>query len=125
VASNAGGGGGVQFLVYDRTANGNAQPKWSVKGPRSLGGPFAIYPQKKFVFATNRPTGETLSGGDSYLGIWSYETSSEGPPLWQIGGPNGIFEMPRGVTLDVKNKSIIASDKRLNSVLTFSVAEIF
>jgi hypothetical protein len=45
--------------------------------------------------------------------------------MWQIGGPKGIFEMPRGVTLDVKNRSIIASDKRLNSVLTFRVPEIF
>jgi hypothetical protein len=33
--------------------------------------------------------------------------------------------MPRGVTLDVKNKSIIMSDKRLNSVLTFHFPDMF
>jgi hypothetical protein len=33
--------------------------------------------------------------------------------------------MPRGVALDVKNKSIIASDKRLNSVLTFYFPDAF
>jgi hypothetical protein len=33
--------------------------------------------------------------------------------------------MPRGVALDVKNKSIIASDKHLNSVLTFRIPELF
>ncbi len=90
-----------------------------------MGGPFAIYPPKKLIFATNRPLGEALAGDDSYLGVWSYEKSSDGPPLWTIGGPNGILQMPRGVTLDVKNKSIIASDKRLNSVLTFRVPELF
>jgi hypothetical protein len=130
VVASGGGGGGrdnseTRFLVYDRTASGNAKPKWTIRGPRALGGPFAIYPAKKLIFATNRPIGETLSGEVSYLGVWSYETGGEGPPLWQIGGPKGIFEMPRGVTLDVKNKSIIASDKRLNSVLTFSVPELF
>ena len=129
VASRGGGGGGndseVRFQVYDRTASGNVKPMWTIRGPRELGGPFAIYPAKKLIFATNRPIGETLSGEAAYLGVWSYETGSEGPPLWQIGGPKGIFQMPRGVTLDVKNQSIIASDKRLNSVLTFRVPEIF
>jgi len=126
----AGGGGGdlgrgTRFLVFDRTANGNAKPKMTIRGPRAMGGPFAIYPPKKLILATNRPVNEALAGDDSYLGVWSYEKSSDGEPLWTIGGPKGIFQMPRGVTLDVKNKSIIASDKRLNSVLTFRVPELF
>jgi len=129
VGVGGGGGGrdpsGTRFLVFDRTASGNVKPKMTIRGPRALGGPFAIYPPKKLILATNRPINEVLAGDDSYLGVWSYEKSSEGPPLWTIGGPNGIFQMPRGVTLDVKNKSIIASDKRLNSVLTFRVPEIF
>lgn len=129
VAAGGGGGdrerSGTRFLVFDRTANGNAKPKMIVRGPRAMGGPFAIYPPKKLIIATNRPAGETLAGKDSYLGVWSYEKSSDGEPLWTIGGPNGVFQMPRGVTLDVKNKSIIASDKRLNSVLTFHLPEMF
>jgi len=45
----AGGGGGdlgrgTRFLVFDRTANGNAKPKMPIRGPRAMGGPFAIYP---------------------------------------------------------------------------------
>jgi hypothetical protein len=124
-----GGGGdlgrGTRFLVFDRTANGNVKPKMTIRGPRAMGGPFAIYPPKKLILATNRPADESLAGDDSYLGVWSYEKSSDGEPLWVIGGPKGIFQMPRGVTLDVKNKSIIASDKRLNSVLTFRVPELF
>jgi hypothetical protein len=116
---------GTRFMAFDRTANGDVQPKISISGPRSLGGPFSVYPQKKLIIATNRPTGGHLSGPDSYLGIWSYEKSGDHPPLWRIGGPNGILEMPRGTTLDVKNKSIIMSDKRLNSVLTFSFPDMF
>jgi len=116
---------GTRFLVFDRTANGNTKPKMTISGPRAMGGPFTLYPPKKYILATNRPSNEELAGDDSYLGVWSYEKSSDGPALWTIGGPKGIFQMPRGVTLDVKNKSIIASDKRLNSVLTFRVPEIF
>jgi hypothetical protein len=120
-----GGGGGTRFVVYDRTANGNVAPKVTVTGPRSMGGPFSIYPQKKLIIATNRPTGADLAGPDSYLGIWSYEKSNDSGPLWQIGGPNGVLQMPRGTTIDVKNKSIIMSDKRLNSVMTFYFPEMF
>ena len=126
VSVGEGGGRGTRFLVFDRTANGNVKPKMTIRGPRSMGGPFAIYPPKKLIIATNRPTGAALSGKDSYLGVWSYERSSDdGVPLWTIGGPNGIFEMPRGVALDVKNKSILVSDKRLNSVFTFLLPEMF
>src|SRR5437870_9517323 len=83
---------GTRFLVFDRTANGNVKPKMIIQGPRSLGGPFAIYPPKKLILATSRPVGEVLAGEDSYLGVWSYEKSSDGPPLWTIGGPNGVFQ---------------------------------
>ena len=121
-----GRGSGTRFLVFDRTASGNVKPKMTIRGPRAMGGPFAIYPPKKLIIATNRPGGDELSGMDSYLGVWSYEKSSEdATPLWTIGGPNGVFQMPRGVALDAKNKSIIVSDKRQNSVLTFLVPEVF
>ena len=128
VASGGGGGSGMTtttFLVYDRLASGKAEPIMTIRGPNNMGGPFEIYPPKKLIFATNRPVGETLADPVSYLGVWSYEESSDGPPMYTIGGPNGLLEMPRGVALDVKNKSIIVSDKRLNSVLTFSMPELF
>jgi hypothetical protein len=119
-----GGGGGTKFRIFDRTANGNVKPKMTIGGPRSLGGPFTVYPPKKLIIATDRVGGE-LASDDSYLGIWSYEKDGNNPPLWRIGGPRGVFQMPRGTTLDVKNKSIIVSDKRLNSVLTFSFPDMF
>ena len=117
--------GGTVFRVFDRMANGDVAPKLMVRGPRALGGPFAIYPKKKLILGTNRPTGEALAGPESYLGIWSYAEGGDHPPIWTVGGPNGIFLMPRGVAIDEKNKSIIASDKRLNSVFTFYFPEMF
>ena len=115
----------THFLVFDRTASGNVKPKMSIKGPHLMLGPFTIYPPKKLILGTNCPDDGSLASDVAYLGVWSYDKSSDGPPLWTIGGPSGIFQMPRGVTLDVKNKNIIASDKRLNSVLTFHVPELF
>jgi DNA-binding beta-propeller fold protein YncE len=120
----SGGGGGTKFRVFNRTDSGNVKPKMVISGPRSLGGPFAIYPQRKLIIATDRVAGE-MASDDSYLGIWSYEKGGDNPPLWKIGGPHGVFQMPRGVALDPKNKSIIASDKRLNSVLTFFFPDMF
>jgi DNA-binding beta-propeller fold protein YncE len=128
VASGEGGGRGdspTRFLVFDRTASGDAKPKLTIRGPRAMGGPFAIYPPKKLIIATNRPIGEALAGDESYLGVWSYDMSSDGPPSLTIGGPNGVFQMPRGVALDVKHKRVLVSDKRYNSVLGFYVPEIF
>jgi DNA-binding beta-propeller fold protein YncE len=119
-----GGGGGTKFRIFNRTDNGNVKPKMVVGGPRSLGGPFTIYPAKKLIIATDRVAGE-MASDDSYLGIWSYDRDGDNPPLWKIGGPHGVFQMPRGVALDVKNKSIIVSDKRLNSVMTFSFPDMF
>lgn len=121
----AGGGrGGAKFRVFNRTDSGNVKPKMVIGGPRNLGGPFTLYPPKKLIIATDRAGGE-MASDESYLGIWSYEKGGNNPPLWRIGGPNGVFQMPRGTALDVKNKSIIVSDKRLNSVLTFSFPEMF
>jgi hypothetical protein len=39
--------------------------------------------------------------------------------------PHGILQMPRGIALDVKNKNMLVSHKRLNAVLTFHFPEIF
>ena len=35
------------------------------------------------------------------------------------------LQLPRGVTLDPKNKTVIVSDKYLNAVMTFSLPEIY
>ena len=119
---------GLFFRIFDRTAQGNTKPLRLIGGKNSrfsrLGGPFAVYAPKGWILATVRGPG-LLASDQAFLGIWSVEDNGDVPPRWTVGGPNGVFRMPRGVTVDAKNKSIIASDKRLNSVLTFYFPEMF
>jgi hypothetical protein len=120
--------GGPKFEIYDRTAEGNAKPLRVIGGPKSgfrnLGGPFAVYPPKGWIIASDRGDGELVSD-IAYVGIWSVEDNGDVPPRWKIGGPNGVLKMPRGIAVDGKNKSILVSDKRLNAVMTFYFPEFF
>ncbi len=125
----AGGGrGGSRFLIFNRTDQGNVKPKAIIGGPKSgfrrLGGPFTVYPPKGWIIASDRGQGGLVSD-IAYVGVWSIHDNGDVPPRWRIGGPNGVLQMPRGVTLDPKNKSLIVSDKRLNAVMTFYFPELF
>ena len=119
---------GVRFRIYDRTASGNAKPLRVIGGPKSgfmdLSGPFTLYPPKGWIIAGDRGEGG-LASNKAYLGVWSVHDNGDVPPRWRVGGPNGIFEMPRGVAVNAKHKEVIVSDKRLNAVLTFSFPELF
>lgn len=120
-----------EFLIFNRTDDGAVQPKATIGGPksrfRSLGGPFAVYPPKGEIIASIRGGGEyaELASDESFVGVWSISDHGDVPPKWTVGGPYGVMQMPRGITLDPKNKSMIVSDKRLNAVLTFYFPEMF
>ena len=128
VVSGGGRGSGPQFMIFDRTAKGDAKPLRVIGGPKSgfrnLGGPFAVYPAKGWIIASDRGDGELVSD-IAYVGIWSDEDNGDVPPRFRIGGPNGILKMPRGIALDPKNKNVLVSDKRLNAVMTFNFPELF
>ena len=123
-----GGRGGSRFLIFNRTDQGNVKPQRVIGGPKSgfrrLGGPFAVYPQKGWIIASDRGQGGLVSD-IAYVGVWSVHDDGDVPPRWKIGGPNGILQMPRGITVDAKHKNIIVSDKRLNAVMTFNFPELF
>jgi hypothetical protein len=57
--------------------------------------------------------------------VWDIRANGDVAPEYTVGGPNGILQMVRGVTLNPKHKEIIVTDKRMNAVLTFSLPEIF
>jgi hypothetical protein len=122
------GDDGLRLRIFDRMAQGNTKPLRLIGGKNSrfgrLGGPIAVYSPKGWIIATVRGAG-ALASEDAFMGIWSVEDDGDVPPRWTIGGPHGVFRMPRGVAIDEKNKSIIASDKRLNAVLTFYFPEAF
>ena len=126
--AGGGGGGGARFQVFDRTATGNAKPKWVIQGPKSqlqrLQGPLAVQPTRGLIIAGVR-TVEELGGPDNFVGVWDIFAGGDTPPIYRIGGPNITLEQVRGVTLNPKHKELIVSDKRINGVLTYYFPEIF
>ena len=108
------GGRTGQFMMFNRTADGNAKPVrviTGVPGTRNI----ALYPERGLIFIVL----------DGYIGVYNIEDSGDAPMRYTIGGPNGMLREVRGVTIDPKNKTVIVSDKQLNAVLTYSVPQIF
>ncbi|HXA67036.1 MAG TPA: hypothetical protein VNV82_17900 [Bryobacteraceae bacterium] len=131
IVGGSAGHGQVRLLIFNRTDSGDVKPKAVIGGPKShlyaFGGPFAVHPSKGEIMVSVRGPGPfaELSSDEAYVGVWSINDNGDVPPKWTIGGPHGILRMPRGIALDVKNKNMIVSDKRLNAVLTFHFPEVF
>lgn len=112
---DARGAGRVNELtIFERTANGNAKPLRVISGLGSSWN-IALYPERGLVFVVQR----------GYVGVWHIDDNGKVPPRFTIGGPKGILQEPRGVTIDPKNRAVIVSDKQLNAVLTFDAAQLF
>ena len=104
------------ILIYDRTASGNTKPLRVIAGPKSgvsRGGKIALYPP------TGRIIANAGSGGGGFIGVWNIDDDGDVPPLWILRGPNG------GLTVDPKNKTVIAASKPLNAIVSYSLPEIF
>jgi hypothetical protein len=123
----------TRLLVYNRTDEGTTAPKATIGGPGSqyTGGSMVVYPPKGWVVATSAWQGgsggarASLARYDQYIGVWSIHDNGAVAPRWRLGGPNGTFLQIRNLALDAKNRSVIAADKRLNAVMTFSFPEMF
>lgn len=119
VASTPPGGGRGEgrvneLTIFERTAGGNAKPRRVITG---LGASWnvAVYPERGLIFVVQR----------GYVGVWHIDDNGKVPPRFTIGGPQGVLQEPRGVTIDPKNRAVIVSDKQLNAVLTFDVPRLF
>ncbi len=127
VAGGGGRGRQGRFQIFDRTASGDAKPKWVIQGPRAeinfLFGPIEISP-RGWIVAGIRTQAE-LGGDDNFVGVWDMYAKGDVPPIYRIGGPNVLLQQVRGVTLDTKHKELIVTDKRINGILTYSFPEIF
>ena len=123
-------------LVYDRTASGTTPPL------RTLGGGpvsgirnatrIVVYPPTHKVVLTTAPgpggqignrdeTGEPQA--TAYVAVFDQDDTGDVAPLWTLA--KGHLFMPRGLTLDAKRKTVIVSDKFKNSVMTFSLPEMY
>jgi hypothetical protein len=113
-AQGEGGGRRANELkFYDRTASGNAKPLRVISGVQ--GGRLYIEPEYGLILVV----------ANDYVGVYSVNDEGAVPPRFTIGGPKGVLEEPRGVTVDVKNRAVIVSDKNLNAVMTFHVPQVF
>jgi len=132
-------GGGVRELeetnpkaslfIYNRTDEGAAKPRAIIAGPKStlkgLAGPFIVYPPRQEIIVPVRGQGGVLSSDADFVGVWSINDNGDVPPRWTIGGPKGALQHVHGVAVNPKNKEIIITDKRSNSVLTYFFPEMF
>jgi hypothetical protein len=127
VAGRAGRGRAGRFQIFDRTASGDAKPQWTIQGLHAqinfLFGPIEISPRGLIIAGIR--TAEELGGDDNFVGVWDLYAKGDVPPIYRVGGPHGLLQQVRGVTLDPKHKELIVTDKRINGVLTYYFPEIF
>jgi hypothetical protein len=118
-----------RLLFLDRTASGDVTPLRVVGGPKTMmTAMFSLraHSEKGLVLLAMQSPEESGPRDDVFVGVWSnLHDNGDVAPRWTIGGPYGVLKQPRGIDLDAKNKSVIISDKVLNSVLTFYFPEIF
>ena len=117
-----------QLQIFNRTDSGNVKPKSVIRGPHTeltyIFGPITVYPPRKEIIAGIRGEGE-LASDECFVGVWSMDDKGDAPPRWRIGGPKGILQQVRGMTLIPAHKNLVVTDKRLNAVLTFYFPEMF
>ena len=122
---------GIQ--VYDRLASGTTPPLRTLAGGPVSGvrrpGRIVVHPPTHTVVVTSAAGQGTRDDATmtltptAYVAVWDQDDKGDVAPRWTIA--KGFLYMPRGLTLDPKNKTVIVSDKYMNSVMTFSLPEMF
>jgi DNA-binding beta-propeller fold protein YncE len=117
IPSGGSNGGGGKVLVFDRTASGNVKPRAVIAGPVRMGNQFEVYGPTQVMVTHSRDT----------LEIWKIPDHgvSTDPPMLRIGAPLGRQAADTGIALDPVHKEVIIATSGGNSILTFSVPEVF
>lgn len=122
-------GGAWSLMIFNRTDSGDVKPRAVIGGPKTrissgLHVPsMAVYPARELFLAVL--DGDQRYSRDNFVGVWSEHSSGEVPPLWTIGGPNGILRDAKGLAIDPKSKSVFVTDKYVNAIMTYYFQEIF
>jgi hypothetical protein len=111
-----GNGSGGRVLIFDRNASGNVKPKAIIEGPVRTGNQFEIY-------APNRLMISYANGALEIRKIPLSGVSTE-PPL-RIPAPLGRNSADNGIALDPVHKEVIIATAAGNTIMTFSVPEVF
>jgi hypothetical protein len=103
-------------LVFDRTASGNTPPKGVIKGPVGMGNQFEVYAPKLRLVTHTR----------GHIEIWKIPEHGEStePPV-KIPAPLGRQSGDIGIVLDPVHKEVIIATAAGNTIMTFSVPEVF
>ena len=127
------GRGANGVLVYERTASGEDQPLRTlgggpVSGVRSASRIVVHPPTHKVVIMTSGEGGRQLDENDepvplAYVAVFDQDASGDVAPLWTVA--KGHLYMPRGLTIDPNRKTVIVGDKFKNSIMTFSLPEMY
>ncbi len=123
-----GGRGSGALLIFNRTDNGNVQPRGIIRGPAteiSIVEQIQVYPPRGWIIIPQSTDWAAATPEGAFIGVWSIRDHGDIPARWKIGGPQSTIERPRGVALNPRTKEIIVADMRLNSVLTYYFPEIF
>jgi hypothetical protein len=109
-------GSGGRVLIFDRNASGNVKPKAIITGPVRTGNQFEVYGPNRLLIAHNRDA----------LELWRIPESGESsdPPL-RIPAPLGRNSADTGIALDPVHKEVIIATAAGNTIMTFSVPEVF
>lgn len=127
IGTQGGGGeeGGTGLIIFSRKSDSD-KPLRAISGPKTmLVQVMRTRVHNGWIIAGNDGAQSERRNGLSFVGVWSIYDNGDVPPRWTIGGPQRMIVKPRGLDLDIKNQTVIVSDKELNGVLTYHVPEIF
>jgi hypothetical protein len=109
-------GSGGRVLIFDRNASGNVKPKAIIVGPVRTGNQFEVYAPNRLLIAHTRGA----------LELWRIPESGESTdtPV-RIPAPLGRNSADTGIALDPAHKEVIIATAAGNTIMTFSVPEVF
>jgi hypothetical protein len=116
-------------MIFNRTDTGDVPPRAEISGPKTriasgMHVPsMTVYPARELFLAV--PDSDQRFTADSFVGVWSEHANGDVPPMWTIGGPNGMLRDAKGLAIDPKSKSVFVTDKYVNAIMTYYFPEIF
>jgi hypothetical protein len=127
------GGSVGQIAIFDRMASGNTKPLRVITGAKtmlsSIQTLMTTYPPRGWILGAVWGSGYGETGAPrsdrAMVGVWHITDNGDVAPRWTIGGPNGLLQQARSVTIDPKHKTVFVSDKYHNGVFAFEFPEIF
>ncbi len=127
------GGGGnnlnpASIRIFNRTAEGDAQPLRTIGGPNSgivRALQLQVHPPTGWIAVPQPGESGTYEPGGTFVGFWHITDDGDIPPRWKLAGPRSTIIKPRGVALIPHRKEVLVADMSLNAVLVYSFPEIF